>query len=176
MEQGLLDKTGKPLEHWISVVKEAKLEKHKEILDFLISQHKFTHGFANFVSLKARESDAASIDDSQLLEKQYQGKENLKPIYDLLIEIVSKFGDDISIVPKKDSVSLRRKYQFALIKPATKTRIDLGLKIKGKDISERLESSGPFGTMCTHRVKIAETGEIDQELINWLKEAYEKAA
>ncbi len=66
-----------------------------------------------------------------------------------------------------------RKRQFALIKPTTKTRIDLGLKLPGKELNQRLENSGPFGTMCTHRVQITQTDQIDDELFGWLKEAYD---
>ena len=175
MEKGLLEKTGKSLDHWIKVVHQSKIEKHKAIMDFLKSEHGFTHGFANFVALKSKKSDAASIDDTELLNNQYKGKEHLKPIYERLLAVIDKFGKDITRTPKKDSVSLIRKKQFALIKPATKTRIDLGLKIKDKPTTERLENSGPFGAMCTHRVRLTDVSEVDQELIGWLKEAYQKA-
>ncbi len=173
MEKGLLEKTGKDITHWIKVVKDSGIEKHKAIIDFLKSEHGFTYGFANFVSMKARKADADSQDDKNLLSKQYKGKESLKPIYEALIEKISKFGKDINIVPKNTSVSIIRKRQFALIKPATKTRIDLGLKIKGKPTGERLENSGPFGTMCTHRVRLTEVAQVDDELVGWLKEAYD---
>jgi hypothetical protein len=109
-----------------------------------------------------------------LLEKQYKGKENLIPIYKKLIAVVKTFGSDVTITPKKGSVSIIRKKQFALIKPATKTRIDLGLKLRDKPTTSRLEDSGPFGTMCTNRVKISKVEEIDNELKEWLKEAYLK--
>lgn len=175
MEKGLLEKTGQSLAHWIEVVKKANLEKHKAIIDFLKSEHGFTHGFANFVALKAREADAGSIDDADLLTNQYKGKEALKPIYEKLVEQITQLGDDITKTPKKSSVSMIRKKQFALIKPATKTRIDLGLKIKGKPTTDRLENSGPFGTMCTHRVKLTKVEEVDEELLSWLREAYEAA-
>jgi predicted transport protein len=175
MEEGLLEKTGKPLDHWIKVVQDSKIEKHKAIIDFLKSEHGFTYGFANFVAHKSKKSDAGSIDDTDLLTNQYKGKESLKPIYDKLIEVIDTFGDDITKTPKKSSVSIIRKKQFALIKPATKTRIDLGLKIKDKDITERLENSGPFGTMCTHRVRLTKVEDVDAELTAWLKEAYEKS-
>ena len=175
MEDGLLEKTGKPLTHWIKVVQESKIEKHKAIIDFLKSEHGFTYGFANFVAHKAKQSDAGSIDDTDLLSNQYKGKESLKPIYDKLIEAISEFGDDITVSPKKTSVSLVRKKQFALIKPATKSRIDLGLKLKGKAITDRLGDSGPFGTMCTHRVKLSDAAEVDAELLTWLEEAYSMA-
>ena len=176
MEEGLLAKTGKPLAHWIKVVHESKIEKHKAIIDYLKSEHGFTYGFANFVAFKAKKSDAGSIDDNELLTNQYKGKEVLFPIYEKLVAAIANFGDDITTTPKKSSVSMIRKRQFALIKPATKTRIDLGLKLKGKPITERLENSGPFGSMCTHRVRLTNVDEVDAELIAWLEEAYQMAS
>ncbi len=58
-----------------------------------------------------------------IVANQYRGKENLKPIFEKLLSVVKTFGADVVITPKKASVSLIRKKQFALIKPATKTRI-----------------------------------------------------
>ncbi|AEV31051.1 hypothetical protein Oweho_0027 [Owenweeksia hongkongensis DSM 17368] len=175
MEEGLLEKTGKSLKDWIEVVKKTELDKHKAIIDYLKKEHGFTHGYANFVALKTLKSDTGSMDDSTLLENQYKGKESLKPIYEKLIEGISSFGNDITKTPKKDSLSMIRKRQFALIKPATKTRIDLGLKLKGKEEEGRLGSSGPFGTMCTHRVQLTSVDEVDAEVLDWIKEAYEMA-
>ena len=68
-----------------------------------------------------------------------------------------------------------RKRQFILIKPATKTRIDLGFKLKDVPVGERLEGSGPFGTMCTHRVQLTTPEAVDAELKAWIKEAYDKS-
>ena len=175
MEKGILEKTGKPLEHWIKLVLESKIDKHKEIIEFLKTRHNLSYGYANFIALKAKKSDAGSMADDDLLSTQYKGKENLKPIYEELITKILKFGDDVTITPKKDSVSIIRKKQFALIKPATKTRIDLGLKIKDKPVSGRLESSGPFGSMCSHRVQLASLNDVDGEVLSWLKEAYNGA-
>jgi predicted transport protein len=176
MMDNIEKKFGKTIDEWFKIIKEEKFVKHGEILKFLKEQHGFTHGYATFVSLKARGTDAGSAESSdQLIVDQYKGKENLKPIYEKLINEISKFGNDIEIAPKKAAVSLRRKRQFALVQPSTKTRIDLGLKLKDKDIQGRLEGSGPFGIMCTHRVKVSETKEIDKEVLAWLKEAYEKA-
>ena len=90
--------------------------------------------------------------DQDLTTNQYLGKEALYPIYQTLVERLLSFGNDVKISPKKDSVSFIRKQQFALIRPATKTRIDLELKLKGNPLTDRLENSGPFGAMCRHRV------------------------
>jgi predicted transport protein len=176
MMQNIEKKFGKPFGEWIKIVKKQKLEKHNEILKFLKERHGFTHGYANLVSMKARGTDSASAESSEhLISDQYKGKENLLSIYEKIIKEISTFGNDIEIAPKKAAVSLRRKRQFALIQPSTKTRVDLGLKLKDKEISGRLEGSGPFGTMCTHRVKIHDPNEVNLEIISWLKEAYEKA-
>jgi len=79
----------------------------------------------------------------------------MKLIYDEIIKSIAAFGNEMTVTPKKDIVSIIRKRQFALIKPIKKTCIDLGLKIKDKPTSVQLENSGLFGTMCTHRVRLA---------------------
>ena len=173
MEKGLEEKTGHKLDYWIEIVKKAQIEKHKAIIDFLKQEHGFTYGFANFVALKARKADAGSAEPEDLLKDQYAGKEHLKEIYDRLLEVISGFGNDLTISPKKHSVSLIRKKQFALVKPATKSRVDLGLQLKTVPITERLESSGPFGSMCSHRVRLTSVADVDDELIAWIRKAYE---
>lgn len=176
MGKGLLEKTGKTLRQWIEVVKHSKIEKHNDIIKFLKSEHGFTYGYANFVALKARKADSASFDAEELIESQYgKGKEALKPIYDLLIEKIKEIGNGIEIIPKKVNVSIKTKKQFALIQPSTKTRIDVGLKLRNTPTNNRLKSSGPFGAMCTHRVEIFSKNDIDSELLNWLKKAYEQS-
>ncbi|NER13667.1 DUF4287 domain-containing protein [Leptobacterium flavescens] len=176
MEKGLLEKTGKSLEEWIKVVKASKIEKHGEIVKFLKSDHGFTHGYANFVSLKSREADAASFNPEDLVNAQYtKGKEHLKAVYDLLIEKINTLGSDIEIVPKKANVSVRRKRQFALIQPSTKARIDLGLKLNDSETDERLKGSGSFGSMCSNKIEIFGAEEVDDELLKYLRRAYNDA-
>jgi len=172
MIDNMPEKTGKSLEQWKALLAKKSFSKHSESVNFLKKEYGVTHGFANtIVHLSKSEND----DSEDLVSNQYKGKENLLPIYKELISVVKAFGKDVKVEPKKGSVSIIRKKQFALIKPATKTRIDLGLKLKDKPITKRLENSGPFGTMCTHRVKISEFQEINKELKEWLKEAYTKA-
>ena len=169
MIDNMPDKTGKSLVDWKKLLKKKSFTKHAEAMKFLKEEHQVTHGFANTIIQLSKEENDSPED---LVENQYNGKENLTPIYKELINRVKKLGEDVIITPKKTSVSIIRKRQFALIKPATKTRIDLGLKFTDKATNKRLENSGPFGTMCTHRVQITSLDQIDSELSNWLKEAY----
>ena len=172
MINNMPEKTGKSLEEWVLILKEKNFAKHGEVVKYLKAEHGVTHGFANTIVSLSKNKESSSDD---LLVNQYKGKENLKPIYDKLIKEISIFGNDITNTPKKGSVSLIRKHQFALIKPATKTRIDLGLKLKDKPTHSRLGDSGPFGTMCTHRVQLTSVDEVDNEVIGWIKEAYDKS-
>ncbi len=172
MINNMPEKTGKSLEEWKIILKSKNFDKHGEAVKFLKTEHGVTHGFANTIVTLSKDNQESPDD---LLTNQYKGKEELRPIYEKLVDEILKFGSDITKAPKKDSVSVIRKRQFALIKPATKTRIDLGLKIKDKPTTERLENSGPFGTMCTHRVRLSKVNEVDAELLEWLKEAYEKS-
>lgn len=172
MIDNMPEKTGKSLSEWKKILKEKSFAKHSEGVKYLKAEHNVTHGFANTIVTLSKEDNNSSED---LIESQYNGKEDLIPIYKELIKFIKSLGNDVTITPKKGSVSIIRKRQFVLIKPATKTRIDLGFKLNDKPTTERLENSGPFGTMCTHRVKISELIEINGELKKWIKEAYEKS-
>ena len=171
MIDNMPEKTGKKLEEWLKILNKENFEKHSIAVKFLKTEYGMTHGFANTIVALSKEDDSPE----DLVLNQYKGKESLKPIYEKLISIIEAFGADIAVSPKKGSVSLIRKKQFALIKPAAKTRIDLGLKLKGIEIQGCLEGSGPFGAMCTHRIQLQNISDIDNEVIQWLSEAYEKS-
>ena len=115
------------MEQWTALLKSKAFSKHSEAVKFLKDTHGVTHGFANTIVTLSKEDNSQPQD---LLSAQYKGKESLKPIYEKLVSVIGTFGNDIVQTPKKASVSIIRKKQFALIKPATKTRIDLGLKAK----------------------------------------------
>lgn len=177
MIQNLKEKTGKSLEEWVKIAKVSKLEKHGEIVKFLKTEHELGHGYANLVAhtLKGQsEEGKAAADDP--VAAQYAGeKAGLKPIYDALIKAIGKFGSDVEISPKKTYVSLRRNKQFALIQPTTKARVDVGINLKGVPPAGKLEASGSFNAMVSHRVRVESAKDVDKELITWLQQAYEQA-
>lgn len=176
MEANILENTGKPVSAWVLTVQKSGLKKHGEIVKFLKADHGFTHGYANLVAHQTLRSSADHHDDADLVAQQYAGpKADLKPIYDKVIKAVQGFGDDVELAPKKAYVSLRRKKQFALIQPSTKTRVDLGINLKGKPPKGRLEASGSFNAMVSHRVRLESPSDFDAEVKDWLEEAYEGA-
>lgn len=175
MLRNLEEKTGRPLAHWLRVVAQSGLGKHGAIVKMLKADHDMTHGYANLVAHEALSSAAIHADDADLVAGQYSGKEGLRPVYDRIAAAVGSFGDDVELAPKKAYVSLRRRKQFGLVQPSTKTRLDLGIQLVGVEPGGRLEASGSFNSMVSHRVRITEAGEVDDELVGWLRKAYDAA-
>lgn len=167
---GLPASTGKSLSEWFTILQASGLEKHGEMMSLLKGEYGVSHGFANFIALMYRNQGGPEGDD--LIEKQYAAKPSLRPIYDALVTAVAGFGDDVEIAPKQASVSLRRSKQFALVSPTTKTRVDVGMNLKGEPDGERLRA---VGGMCTHSVGVTSVDEVDDELVGWLREAYGRA-
>ncbi len=175
MIENLHKNTGKTLEQWTEIVKSQNFAKHGEIIKFLKETHGLTHGFANLIALKTNRSDAGSADNQDdLIIKQYQGKEYFKQIYDKLITEIQTYGTDIEIAPKNTYVSIRRKKQFAILNPATKTRFEIGINLKGQEPKGKLEQEKP-NSMCSHKINIVDIKDIDKEVLDWIKIAYNNA-
>jgi predicted transport protein len=176
MRDNLHKNTGKSLEQWIQIVRQKGFAKHGEIIKFLKEEHAFTHGFANLVALKTKGSDAGSVNDKELLiEKQYKGKEHFRPLYDRLLGEILKFGKDVEVAPKNAYVSLKRKKQFALLQPATKTRFELGLMLKGEEPKGVLEVITAANSMCSHKINLETENDITAEVLQWLRTSYDRA-
>lgn len=176
MVANMKDKTGKALPAWLKIVKAAKLEKHGQIVKMLKSDYGVTHGFANLIAHEALTAGKPVAGGDELVAAQYAGpKQGLRPIYDAVARAVAGFGRDVELSPKKTYVSLRRSKQFGLVQPSTNTRVDVGINLKGEPARGRLEASGSFNAMVSHRVRLESAEDVDKELIGWLKEAYQRA-
>lgn len=177
MIDAMPEKTGHALSEWFALLAEAQLESHGTILKHLKGQYGLTHGYANTIALLYRQHLAGGPPSAEdLVEQQYAGaKAALRPICDALLEAVAAFGPDVEVAPKKAYVSLRRTKQFAIIQPTTRSRVDLGLNLRGAASTDRLQGGGAFGGMCTHRVALTSVEDVDADLISWLRDAYAQA-
>lgn len=170
-------RTGKSLEDFAKIIQSSGLTKHGEIRNMLKTKFGMGHGDANTVVHLALKSDGGSQAEGKstgdVLDEIYAGpKAALRPIHDALMKEITKFGE-FEIAPKKGYVSLRRKKQFAMIGPATNTRVEVGLNMpKGTPGAGRLEELPPKG-MCSHRVKVTEPSQVDAELFGWIRQAFD---
>ncbi|MEO6443911.1 MAG: DUF4287 domain-containing protein [Gemmatimonadaceae bacterium] len=173
-------RTGKPLAALAAIVNGSGLAKHGEMVAMLKSTLGMGHGDANTLVHIVRKSGgqgaaaAAGGSGAEVLDQLYSGpKEALRPIHDKLLRAMRKFGD-FEEAPKKSYVSYRRKKQFAMIGPATKTQVEVGLNMKDVAATDRLTAL-PAGQMCNYKVRIAGVSEVDAELIRWIETAYKSA-
>lgn len=174
-------RTGKTLAQLFELVRLSGLNKLGQVRDMLKNDLGLGFGDATVLAstaLKALSPDAEK-QESQSIDEIVSGfysgsKSGLRPIHDRIMTEISKLGE-FEIAPKKTYLSLRRKRQFAMLGPATNTRVDLGLNMKGVAPTERLLEMPPGG-MCQYQVRLSSDKDVNTELIAWVKQAYESAA
>ena len=172
-------RTGKTLADLTSRIKKSGLTKHGELRDMLKNDLGMGHGDANTLVHYALQSDggseAAGKSSDAVLDEIYAGpKAAFRPIHEALMREIERFGA-FEVAPKKGYVSLRRKKQFAMIGPATNSRFEVGLNMKGVPGTERLLAQPPGG-MCQYKVKLTVAGEVDAQLLAWIRRAYDESA
>ena len=173
-------RTGKSMAELFAIIRQSGLSKPGEIRDMLKRELGMGHGDAVVLAsffLKSGgdaefEAPEASVDAA--VDEIYAGaKSGLRPIHDRLMTAIQEFGP-FEAAPKKGYISLRRKRQFVMLTPATKTRFEVGLNMKGVPATERLIELPPGG-MCQYKVNLSTVEDVDAELIDWIKLAYERA-
>lgn len=166
--------TGRSRAEWFRVIEQRRGagSRHGQLVGWLKEEHGLSHGNANALVLHSARASAPQADDD-LVDAQYAGgRAGLRPVYEAIRRLAVGLGADVEVAPKKTAVSLRRSKQFAVVTPATQTRIDLGLNLGDSPAQGRLEQAAG---MCTHRVRLASAAEVDEEVAGWLRQAYERA-
>lgn len=179
---GLKDKTGRTLEEWIRLVKKEGPADEKQRRDWLKNKHGLGTNYASWIAEQSVGKGNDGSPDSYLVaadryvEEMYGGsKAQLRPIYDALLKLGRSMGTDVKVCPCQTMVPFYRNHVFAQIKPATQSRIDLGLALKNLKVPKRLIDTGGFAKKdrITHRIEISSLKDIDDEVKRWLKKAYE---
>ena len=179
----LPEKTGRSMEEWTALLDREGPAGANERRDWLKSEHGLGGTTAWMVAeASVGEGRDGADPDADLeaapryVETMYEGKESLRPIYEALLELGRSLGSDVKVCPCKTIVPLYRSHVFAQIKPTTKTRVDLGLALKGveRELSERLIDTGGLAKKdrITHRFALTSVDEVDDEVRDWLEVAY----
>src|SRR4029078_11595650 len=94
-------------------------------------------------------------------------------IYDRVLAVITGFGDDVEVLPKKTMVGFRRHRQFVCFTPASASRVDLGITLKDAAPDDPRIKPTPGG-MTSHVVKVTSVDEIDEDVVGWLRTAYDR--
>ena len=179
-------RTGKTIAQLHAAVAASGAAKHGEKRSWLMEQFKLGYGDANAVALfigkplpdlgagaPAAPAPAPAAEGDPL-DAIYSGaKAPLRPLHEEVMAAVHSLGD-FEEAPKKSYISLRRKKQFAMVGPATKDAVEIGLNAKDLPPHARLKVQPP-GSMCQATTRIGSATEVDAALKGWLKRAYDAA-
>lgn len=168
-------RTGKTMDELKALVAASGLSKHGEVVKMLKDDLGMGHGDANTVAhLAKHDAGTKPAASANPLDELYVDKKaDLRPIHEALLKQLDQLGD-YETAPKQKYVSYRRKKQFAMVGPATNTRVELGLNIKELPAAQRLEPQGS-GKMCQYVVKLTDAAQVDEEVATWLRAAYNAA-
>ena len=177
-------KTGRSITELHAALAASGAVKHGEKRSWLMEHYKLGFGDANTVvhfidkplpDLGGGAPPAAAPREAgDPLDAIYAGpKAALRPLHEAVTTAIRGFGP-FEEAPKKSYVSLRRKKQFAMVGPATKDSVEIGLNAKDLPSHARLKVQAPGG-MCQATTRITSAAEVDASLKGWLKQAYDAA-
>jgi hypothetical protein len=177
-------KTGRSLEEWLQLIKKSGPKDEKARRDWLKTEHGLGTNYAGSLAARA-EGKISEIGDpdsyleaaEDYVEQMFSGsKAGLRPIYDRVLKLGLKLGNDVKACPCQTIVPLYRKHVFAQIKPTTTKRIDLGIALGDMKAKGRLIDTGGFAKKdrITHRIPLESLDDVDDEVKQWLEVAYDR--
>ncbi len=168
------ENTGRTLSAWAALGRKARVMDAKEARAWARDQ-----GLSVvYQSAVAETLFPSRDDDDAMVDAQYSGtKAPLRPIYDALVNAVRTFGEDVEVMPRKSQVTFSRSTSFAVIRAATRDRVDVALKLHGEKGTHRLAlDAKATKSDPSHVVGVTAIKDVDRELAGWMRKAYERAA
>jgi hypothetical protein len=113
-------------------------------------------------------------DAEELIDKQYADRPRLRPVFDAVLRTLPAMPGPVTVQARGTLVSLvSPRRTFAVLKPATKSRIDLGLRLDAALPEGRLREARNLG-QATVRIPLTTCGDVDDEVRRWLARAYDE--
>lgn len=113
-------------------------------------------------------------DAEELIDKQYADRPWLRPVFDTVLTTLPALPGPVTVQARGTLVSLvSPRRTFAVLKPTTKSRIDLGLRLDSTQPEGRLHEAKNLG-QATVRIPLSTSGDVDDEVRHWLARAYEE--
>ncbi len=114
--------------------------------------------------------------DAELIDGQYADREHLRPVLDRVLSVVRARHPEVEIAARKGYVPLHTpRRQFAVVKPTTKRRVDLGLRLDGEQARGRLvEAKNLANETINVRIALASADEVDDDVVSWLDRAWDR--
>jgi len=110
----------------------------------------------------------------ELIDGQYADRPQLRPILDELLVRAVELGD-VDVQARKTYVTLvTPRRTFALLRATTRDRVDVGLRLPGVAPGGRLLAAPGLGNDYVNvRIALRSPADVDDSLVDWLRQAYE---
>ena len=171
-------KTGKGPEEFrtLAATKGLVGAKPSEVIAWLKEEFSLGHGHAMAVVAVLKQAGPAAAPSEDRFEKLFSGgKAKWRPVFDGLTRRLGEFGDEFSAEAGGTYVNLLRgTKKFGIVQPGA-AHLDIGIKRKGVVPTERFAAAGAWNSMVTHRARVTREEEVDDELLGWLREAWQGA-
>jgi hypothetical protein len=168
-------KTGKTPEDFQTLAEQKGLVRNGEIVAWLKAEYGLGHGHANAIAAVILQADRRQASPEEKIAAHFAGKKaRWRGAYDALAAEAGRFGADVELSPNLTYINvLRGGKKFAIVQVPSVERLDIGIKLKGAAPTERFQAAGTWNAMVTHRVGITDPEQMDAELFDWLKQAYD---
>jgi hypothetical protein len=114
-------------------------------------------------------------DAEELIAGQYSDRPQLRPVLEAVLAALPALGP-VAVQSRKTLVSLSTPRRvFAVVQPTTRSRVDLGLRLEHERPGGRLLAARDLGA-TTVRIPLTRPGEVDAEVVGWLRRAYQENA
>jgi hypothetical protein len=170
----LVKRTGQGVEPWNRRIAERGFADKAALRSWLESEG--VTGYAQMLLLVMEQfgyPDFFTASADELIDGQYEDRPQLRPILDAVLAAALELGP-VTIQARKGYVSLvSPRRTFAVVKATTMQRVDLGLRIDGLSPGGLLlDGSRLAGAAINLRIALAAPGDLDDEVIEFLKLAY----
>jgi hypothetical protein len=117
---------------------------------------------------------AESTEQGDLIDGQYADRPELRPVLEAILAVLPDVGET-TIQARKTLISLASpKRVFAVVQAATRSRVDLGLRLDGQEPEGRLLAARDLG-MANLRLALTKPDDLDAEALALLQRAYRES-
>jgi predicted transport protein len=178
----LAARTGRSLDEWVALVQASGVDPldQNAVRRWLRAEHGVAQNSQWAIADAAARAagwERPSVDE--YIDGQYRGaKAALRPIYDSVAAVILGLGDDVTVEGRGTYTPFVRARQFAAVAPAAKDRVDLGLRFTGPPPTSTVTAGRLVPAkglaQATHKIALRSVAEVDDEVRDLLRLAYEQ--
>jgi hypothetical protein len=169
----LWSRTGQDVAAWTEHINAAGLRDEQSLRAWLTAEGVTGYPQALLVWESFGYPGFLIADAEQLIDGQYADRPQLRPILDAVLAALPALGP-VTVQARGTYVSLvSPRRTFAVVQATTKSRVDLGLRLATARPEGRLREAKNVG-QATVRIPLSAPGDIDEEVLGWLRRAYEE--